>query len=133
MLHGVGETVDVGVSVHYQTVNHHLYCVPLLAVQDNVLREVPYLAVDTHPDVAGVACLLKDVLVFPLAMDHQGRHDHDAAVERQVHNGVHYLLNRLTLDRPAALVAVGSARAGVKEAQVVVYLRDGSHGGARVV
>ena len=133
LLDGVGEPVDVCIGVHHQTVNHDLYGVPLLSIKDNVFREVPYLAVNTHPDVAGVAGLLKDVLVLPLAMDNQRSHDHDAAVLGQVHDGVHYLLNGLPLHRSAALVAVGSARAGVEEAQVVVNLSDGAHGGARVV
>ena len=86
---------------------------PLLPVEDDVLGEVAYLPIHTHPYIAGLTGILEDVLVLALAVNYLGGHDHDAAISGQVEDGVHNLLDRLTLHRPTALVAVRAASAGI--------------------
>ena len=58
------------------------------------------------------------------------QHEPDALL---LEHGLGDLLHRLTLDRPAAAVAVRAADAGEQQPEVVVYLRHGADGRPRVV
>ena len=90
------------------------------------------LPVDLHPGEALLADVLEDVLVPALLAAHDRRLDHEAGVGLQPQDLVDDLLLALPLDGPAADPAVRMADAGVEQAQVVVDLGHGAHGGARV-
>ena len=96
------------------------------------LGEVAGLAVDSHADEPCAPGVLEDLLVLALAATHHGGQNLDAGAVGQVDDGVDHLLDGLALDGAAAGVAVGMSDAGEEEAEVVVDLRDGADGGARV-
>src|SRR5262249_31852859 len=76
--------------------------------------------------------LLEDVLVLALAVTHDRGVDREARLFGQLQDLVDDRLLALSRDRLAADRAVRAADPGVEEAQVVVDLRDGSDGRARV-
>ena len=67
------------------------------------------------------------------ASAHQRREELQACGNGQGQHRVHDLLRALPGDRAPTVGAVGDADAGVEQAQVIVDLRDGADGGARVV
>ena len=91
------------------------------------------LSVHSDSDKSALAQILEDLLVFALAVPYEWGQDHDPASLRQRIDGVDYLLDGLTLNLAATTRAVRVADAGEQESQVVVYLGDGTHSGARVV
>src|SRR5207248_8946692 len=89
-------------------------------------------AVDARAHEAVAARLLKHVTILALASAHHGRHDEDAAARRVGQHDVDDLLDRLPRNLAPAVGAVWVADARVEQPQVVVDLRDGADGGARV-
>ena len=132
-LHRVCQAGGIGGLVQHQPVHDDLNGMPLLLVQVEGLGQVAYLAVQAHPHEAGLASVLKDLLVFTLLVDHLGGQNHQAPTLGHSLYGIHYLLYRLPLHRTAAFGTVGPARPCEEQAQVVVHLRHGAHGGAWVV
>ena len=72
-------------------------------------------------------------LYSPFLPGHVGGEDRKRLPSRQAQGPVHHLLDRLRLDRPAAVRAVGLADRGVEQAQVVVDLGHRADGRARVL
>ena len=108
---------------------------PLLLIQVQVIKLVQgmHRAVDPHPDEARFTGRFEHLAVLALLAPHFGCQEQDPAAFGQGHDGVDDLLDRLPFNRPAALGAVGMADAGEQQAQVIVDLGDGAHGGAGVV
>ena len=127
-LDGIGNPRRLRAVPDHQAVDHYVDRVPLLLVQVDRLGKVAHLSVDADAHVPCPPGVLEDLPVLALAPPDHRRHDLDPAALGHRKHCVHYLLDRLHLDPPAALVAVGSARPGEEEAQVVVHLGHGAHG-----
>jgi hypothetical protein len=96
-------------------------------------RQLVELAVYPHPRVAVLGEFLEEPAVLALPPPHDRREHQKARPLRQLHDLLDHLLRRRGGDGEAADVAVGPPGAGVKEAEVVVDLRDGRDRRARVV
>ena len=103
----VGYPGRIGAVAYHQPVDDYLDGVPPLLVEIEALRQVTDVAVDTDSHEAGPASGLEHLLVLAFTPPDHRRHDLDPATLRQAENGVHDLLDRLPLHRPAAPVAVG--------------------------
>ena len=132
-LNRVGEPRLVGAAAHYQPVHHNLYVVPLLLVKIERLRKIPHIAVDPHAHETRLARAFEDLFMLALAAANHRRHYLDAAAFGQRKHGVDYLLNRLALHRPPALVAMRMPHPREQQPQVIVDLGNRPHRGARVV
>ena len=96
--------------------------------------EVDHLAVDARAQEPLLDHLGHLLLVLALLAGDVGREDDELAFPAGRREGpVDHLLDRLGLDRPAAFRAVWLADRRVEQAQVVVDLRDGADGRARVL
>ena len=91
--------------------------------------EVP---VGPDPDVAGALGVLEDLGVLALLAPDDGGHHLDAGPLGEGEHLVDDLVDGLLADDLAALGTVGSAHPGPEEAEVVVNLGDGAHGGPGV-
>jgi hypothetical protein len=125
-LDALGEPlVDPG--LRHQPVDHHLDGVLVVAVEADVLGEVPHLPVDPGPGEAlgGQVLQQRLVLAFP-APHHRGQHLEPGPL-LQLQHPVDDLGGGLAGHRGAVLGAVGHPDPGVEEAQVVPHLGDGAH------
>ncbi len=116
-------------------VNHQVNVVLLVLLQAEalgLLQEVDD-PVHPHPGVAFLQELLEELPVLPLPSPHQGGHEDGPGAGGALEEAVGDLARRLLLNGTAALGAEGLPHAGEEEAEVVVDLRDGAHGGAGVV
>ncbi len=104
--------------------------VVLAPVEQNGLGKVAHLAIDAGAKALLVK-LIEQVLELALAAAHDGRHHGDALAAAQFEDALDDLFGGLAGDGPAAVGAVRRANRGVEQAQVVVDLGDGAHGGAR--
>ena len=98
------------VLLHHQAVDHDRDVVVELLVELDLLVEPADLAVDADAAVALQAELLEQLLELALAAADHRRHDHEPGPLVQGHHPVGDLLDRLALDRLAALGAVRLAR-----------------------
>jgi len=117
----------------HEPVDHGLDRVHLVAVELDLFVDVAHAAIDPHTHESGLAHVLKDRLVMPLAVLDQRRQHLEAGAGRHPQHCVDDLVGRLFGNRPAALGTVGHADAGVQEPQVVIDLGDSADGRARVV
>ena len=131
-LDGVGHAALFEALVNDQAVDDDLDVVPLGLLERDVLGQVAGLAVDADADEPRSPGVLEDLLVLALATPHHRSQNLDSRAVGQVDDGVDHLLDGLALDGAAAGVAVRMTHSGEEEAQVVVDLRDGADGGARV-
>jgi hypothetical protein len=115
---------------HDQPVDDDRDVVLVLLVEDDVLLEQPYLAVDLHAREALGAQLLELLAVLALAPAHDRRHHHEARALLERHDLVDDLLRRLRGDRAPAVEAVRLADPRPQQPQVVVDLRDRPDGRA---
>ena len=120
------------VGLHHEPVDDHLDRVLALLVEDDLLLEQPLLAVHLDAREAVGAQLLEHVLVLALAVAHDRRVDRELRPLGQLQHLVDDRLLRLAGDRAPADRAVRTADARVEQPQVVVDLRHGADGGARV-
>ena len=97
-----------------------------------LFREVIDIAVHAGADITGLLRVLEHlgVLTLPGAHD-RGKYLYSCALG-QLHYPVNYLVDALLLYLPAALRAVRHAYPRPEKAEIVVYLRDRAHCGARV-
>jgi hypothetical protein len=130
-LHGVGEAL-ADPRLGHQAVHHRVDRVLLLLVETDLLVEGEHDPVHAHPRESRLPHRLQHVLVLALPLLHQGGEDEELGARGQVRDLVDDLLRGLLRDRPAAAVAGEAAHPRPEDAQVVVDLRDGAHGGARV-
>ena len=117
---------------HHQAVHDDLDVVLFVLVELDVLREVIDAAVHPHAHIAGLARVLEHLCVLALARAHDGGEDLYARALRPGEHLVDDLVDGLLAYLPAALGAVGHARARPEQAQIVVYLRHRADGGAGV-
>ena len=116
----------------HQAVDHDLYVVLLVLVEGYLLAQVVDRAVDAHSDIAALARVLEHLGVLALAGADNGCEYLYAAALRPGHDLVDNLVYGLLADLLAALGAVRDADARPEQAEVVVDLRNGANGGARV-
>ena len=86
------------------------------------------LAVHLDPLEALLAKLQEFLAVFALAVAHDGRQQIGARAFGHFHDPVDHVLNLLRLDRQAGGGAVGRARAGEQQPQVIIDFRDSPDG-----
>ena len=130
-LDGVGQPV-AQVVLHHEPVDDDLDRVLELLVELDLLVELAHLAVDLHAGEALAAQLLEQILVLALAVADDRRVDGELRPLGQPQHLVDDRLDRLPRDRPPADGAMRPSGARVEQAQVVVDLRDGADGRARV-
>ena len=118
---------------HLEAVHHHLDAVFPVFLQGGGVVQVGDDAVDAGAHEAAGAQFLEDMQVLALALAHDRRQQHQLAALGQGQHGVHHLADGLGLQVVAVVGAARFAHAGKQQAQVVVDLGDGAHGGARVV
>jgi len=116
----------------HEAVKHHVDRVLDVFFHLDLLVQLAHRAVDTHPDVTGLAEVLEQLDELALASAHDRCHHDQAASLRIAQQAVHHLVDRLALDLPAALGAVRRTDAGKKQPQVVVDFRDGADCRTRV-
>ena len=116
-----------------QAVDHHIDVVPPVLVEDDLLGQLPDLAVHADADVPLLHELLELLLELPLFPAGDGGEDRQPCIRRIREDRRQHRIDRLGLDLLAALVAVGDSDPGEEEAEVVVNLRHRPHGGPGVV
>ena len=116
-----------------KAVHHHLHGVLDVLFQRDLLIQIVQIAVDLHASVTGTAGGIQLLLLGALALTHHRSQHHELGPLFQLQDSVHHLVHGLLTDDPAAHRTVGHAHAGVQQAQVIVDLGHGAHGGAGVV
>ncbi|OPY84786.1 MAG: hypothetical protein A4E72_02096 [Syntrophus sp. PtaU1.Bin208] len=116
-----------------QAVDHHVDIVPPVLVQPDLFLKFPDLSVHPDPDVALPLQLFEFLLEFPFFPANDRRQDDQPGFFRKIQDRLHHGIDLLGADFPAADGTVGNADPGEEEAQVIVYLRNGAHGGTGVV
>ena len=112
------------VALHHQAVDDDRDVVVVLLVELDLLVQPAQLVVHPDPAVALEAELLEELLELALAAPDDRRHHHEARALLQGHDAIGDLLDRLPLDRLAALGAVRIPDPRPEQAQVVVDLGD---------
>ena len=136
LLHGCGHTLAQALAValfHLKLVYHHLYVMVLVSVYLHAPFQAFQLAVYPNIQIAFAPHALKELAIVALAVAHQGRQQVYAAAVIVVCYHVYHLLFGIFHHLLAAHVAVGRAGTGKEQAQIVVYLGGGAHGGTRVL
>ena len=130
-LERIGEPSAV-VGAHDEAVDDHGDVVIDLAIELGRFGEIDQDAVDHGAHEALLARILEEVAELALAATHQRREDLDLDAAGPGEDDVGDLRGRLLGDVAAAVGAVRRAGARVEQAQVVVDLGDGAHGGPRI-
>ena len=118
---------------YYQAVNDRFDGMFLVAIDFNWFIKVINQSIHPHAGEAALADLVKKRLVGALALPHHRRQYEQARAYRQVHDRLYDLLGGLLLYHTSAHRAVGHARAGKKQAEVVVDLSDRADSRTRVI
>ncbi|GBD19468.1 hypothetical protein HRbin27_01974 [bacterium HR27] len=118
---------------HHQAVDDDLDRVALVLGQRDRFVEFTQFTIDAHAGEASSPQFIQDALMLALAVFHDRREDVQARALRECLDLLGHLLNRLGLDRPAALRAVWFPDPRVEQAEIVVDLGLGTDGRARVV
>ena len=120
------------IRLHYKTVHDDLNAVLFILVKFNGFGKIVKIAVHAHADITALARVLKDLGVLALlAADDRGE-DLELRPLRQRRHLVNDLVNGLLADLLAALRAVRRADARPEQAEIVIDLRHGADGRARV-
>ena len=128
----VGEAAAI-VGAHDEAIDDDRDGVVLPAVQLRRIGDLDERAVDVGANEALLAHGLEQLAELTLAPLHERRADLDLRVGLPAEHRLGDLRRALPLHRAAAVGAVRRAGARVEQAQVVVDLRDGADGGARIV
>ncbi len=131
-LEGFGQAL-LQVAADLETVHHDIDGVLLLLVQFRQLVELVQLAVDPRADEALGTQFIEHRQVLALALADHRCQQHQFAAFGQGQYLVDHLADGLRLQRCVVIGAARRADPRVEQAQVVVDLGDGAHGGARVV
>ena len=123
--------LDAG--LHHKPVDHDLDAVLLFFVHRDRFGKLFDRPVDPGAHIARGARGHELFPVLALASANDRRQDLDARAFGQGHDRIGHLLHGLGRDLPAALPAIGFADAREEQAQVVVHLGHGAHGGAGVL
>ena len=130
-LHGIRQALLLA-GLDGEAVHHHVDVVLDLLFQLRRVRELVGLPVHVHARVALRRQVGEEVLELALALAHNRREHLELGALFQLEHAVHDLLRGLALNHRVAHRAVRGTCARVQKAQVVIDLRDGAHGGARV-
>ncbi len=121
------------VGPHRDAVHHDADVVLQLLVEDRRLVDRVELAVDLEA-LEPLALVFGDLLaVLALAAPHHRRDEVEARVGRQRQHAVDHLADGLALDRQAGGGRIGDADPRPQQAHVIVDLRHGADGRARVL
>ena len=131
LFHALGDAPE-RVLAHHDAVDDDLDGVLDVLLELDVLVELADLAV--HADAAEALALevLEELRVLALAPEDHRREHEGASALRVREDLVRHLVGGLALDHAAALGAVRGAHARIEQAQVIVDLGHGAHGGAGV-
>ena len=119
--------------MHLDAVNHDLDVVGLVAVHHHAELDLAQFSIHAH---AGEACLtdvFEQLAVVTFAATDGGGQDVDTLAIKLLEDEVGDLLFGVAHHALAGVVGIGLADAGVEQAQEVVDLGDGAHGGTRVL
>ncbi len=123
----------VVLALHLELVHHHFDVVVLVSVHLHAPRDLLDLSVHTDVEVSLLAHALEEFAVMSLALSDEGCEDIDGVSDIVCQDHVDDLLLGVFHHLLAAEVAVGRGRAGEEQPEIVVDLRRGAHGGARVL
>src|SRR5687768_6493934 len=118
---------------HDEAVDDDGYAVVELPVEPRRICDLDQITIDVGADESLFPRGFKEVLELAFATANEGRKNLDLRSRRPRENGVGNLARALSLDCAAAVWAVRSSRAREEEAEIVVDLRYGANGGARIV
>ena len=133
LLHGGGNALAQTVAILFsntQTVHHHLYVVVLVAVQLHVGQEFLHLPVNASIEVAFLAHALQKFAVVSLAVLHHGGKDVDTPSLVPLQQEGNNLFLGVADHLLSAHIGIGLAHTGIEQAEEVVNLGGGAHGGA---
>ena len=121
------------VGAHLESVDHHINGVLFLLVQLRRFVQLVELAVDARTYKTLGTQLFEDRQVFALALANDRRQQHQLGAFGLGQHQVDHLADGLSFQGDIVVRAAGDTHACVEQAQVVVDLGNGTHGGARVV
>ena len=119
--------------LHHELINHRLDVVVLVSVDFHASLYLPDFAVYAHVEIALAAQSLEEFTIVTLAHAHEWGEEEDCLALVFIEDKVDDLLFRIFHHLLAALVAVGRSGTCEEQAQVIVNLGGGAHGGARVL
>ena len=119
--------------MHFDAVDDDLYVVGLIAIHHHTEFNLAHHAVDAHAGEACLADMFEQLAVMALTAAYGGCQYVDAFAIKLLKDQVGDLLFGVAHHALACVVGVSLADAGVEQTQEVVDLRDGAHGGARVL
>ena len=134
--HGIGHTLAqalVVLVVDLEFVDHHLDVVVLVAVETHAMHHLAHLTIDTHIEEALAAHLLEELAVVSLTSLDEWSENKDGTALIIIQYEINYLLLGILDHLLARSVGVGLTGTGKEQAQVVVHLGDGAHGGAGIL
>ena len=131
-LEGFGQAL-LEVLAHLESIHHHLDGVLLLLVELGQLVHLVQPSVDADADETLGTQLLEHRQVLTLALAHDGGEQHQPLAFRHGQHLVDHLADGLGFQGHIVLRAARRTHAGIEQAQIVVDLGDGAHGGARIV
>ena len=117
---------------HRDAVHDDLNVVLDVLVKDDLFVKIPDFAVHARPHESAALCVFEKFFVAALLAAHDRCEDLDAGPFGITHQLLDHLVDGLPADLAAAVRAVGDAHPRIQKAQVIVDLRHGPHGRARV-
>ena len=119
--------------LHHKAVNHDIDCVLAVFIKLDLLGEVVDASVNAHAGKARALRVRENLLVASLlSADDRGK-KYEPLTLRQRHDPLDDLINGLLAYRLSADRAVRHAEARIKQAEVIVYLRDRSDRGTGIL
>ncbi|MPM39216.1 hypothetical protein SDC9_85849 [bioreactor metagenome] len=117
----------------HNAVDHRVDIVLKLFIQRGNVRQIVHGSVHADAHIPFPLELVEQFLMLALPPANARRDNLRLRAFRQVEHAVDHLVDGLALDHLSAVRAVRNAAARVKKAEVVVNLRYGAHGAARVM
>ncbi len=119
-------------AAQHKAVDNDLYIVLLIFVQFNLFGKIVHCLIHTGPHEPAFARILENLFVHTLFCRNDRGEHHKASTRLECKYTFDYLVHRLLLYRFTAFGAVRYAYPGIKQAQVIVYLRRRADSGARI-
>ena len=104
-----------------------------ILVQLNGLAQIIEISIHTDADITALLRLIEHLLMASFSSAHDRRQKLNLRPLRKRHNLIRHLVYGLTPDLTSALRTVRNADSRVKKTEIIVDLRDRSHGGTRIV
>ena len=113
---------------HLYSVNYYFDCMLEVFFQGYVIRfKMFHFAVNSHPGKALPVDSVKNLLVLPLSLSHNGSQHNKLCALFLRHQQINNLIYSLTAYFSAAYGTVRNAYPGVHQSQIIVYFRYRSH------